>query len=66
MCYDYIDYSENPIGSEFVWRNLKNQYRMLKYSGDMDGCVPTIGTLNWINALGRDVLEDWRAWFTGD
>ena len=66
MCFDEIDYSENPVGSEFVWREYKNQFRMLKYSGDMDGCVPTIGTLNWINALGREVKEDWRPWYTGD
>lgn len=39
---------------------------MLKYSGDMDGCVPTIGTLNWINAMNRTVIEPYRPWYTGD
>lgn len=33
---------------------------MLKYSGDMDASVPTLGTLNWINALGRDTKKEWR------
>jgi carboxypeptidase C (cathepsin A) len=65
MCAD-IDYSENEIGSQWVWEQLKGKYRMLKFSGDMDGCVPTIGTLNWINAMGRDILEPYRPWYTGD
>jgi serine carboxypeptidase-like clade 1 len=65
MCAD-IDYSENEIGSQWVWEKLKGKYRMLKYSGDMDACVSTIGTLNWINAMERDIIEPYRPWYTGD
>jgi serine carboxypeptidase-like clade 2 len=39
---------------------------MLKFSGDTDGVVPTTGTINWINSLGREVLEDWRPYYTPD
>ena len=36
---------------------------MMKYSGDKDGCVPTIGSLGWIQSLGRSINSDWRPWF---
>jgi carboxypeptidase C (cathepsin A) len=39
---------------------------MMKFSGDKDGCVPTIGTLGWINSLERTITTDWRAWFLED
>ena len=47
-------------GSQWIWEDLKGKYRMLKFSGDIDGVVPTTGSIGWINALGRDVLSDWR------
>lgn len=39
---------------------------MLKYSGDTDGAVPLIGTRNWINSMGREVLEAWRPFYVQD
>lgn len=36
---------------------------MLFYSGDKDGSVPTIGSVGWINAMNRTVVEPWRAWW---
>ena len=36
---------------------------MMKYSGDKDGSVPTIGSLGWIQSLGRTINADWRAWY---
>lgn len=33
---------------------------MLKYSGDVDGSVPTIGTRGWINTTGWEVTEAYR------
>jgi hypothetical protein len=35
---------------------------MLKFSGDQDGAVPTIGTIGWINSLGWETKEPWKAW----
>ena len=36
---------------------------MLKFSGDVDGAVPTTGTLGWIRSMNRTVLEKWRPYF---
>lgn len=40
---------------------------MLKFSGDFDGAVPTLGTQRWIkNELGWPVLERWRPYYFND
>lgn len=39
---------------------------MLKYSGDTDGSVPTVGTLNWIKDLKWTVAEAWRPYYVTD
>jgi len=55
-----------PEGSIWIYSLLKGKYRILKYSGDTDGVVPTYGTRRWIKNLGWTVLEKWRAWYTND
>jgi len=46
--------------SQFVYEYLKGKgIRMLTFSGDKDGSVPTIGTENWINAMAWDTSKDW-------
>lgn len=62
LCSD-IDYDSLQIGSQWIWESLKGKYRMLKFSGDTDGAVPTKGTLRWIDTLNRPVTEDWRPYF---
>lgn len=37
---------------------------MLHFSGDTDGAVATIGTENWINTLGWDVITEWTPYNT--
>jgi carboxypeptidase C (cathepsin A) len=59
-CKNGIDYTMFAKGSQWIWEELKGKYRMLKFSGDIDACVPTTGSLGWINALGWDVKEAWR------
>jgi len=59
-CSD-INYTEQPRGSQFVYEELKGKIRMLHYSGDKDGVVPTYGTLEWINNLNRDEVAPWTA-----
>ena len=49
-------------GSKWAYISLKGKYRMLHYSGDVDGAVPTYGTLAWIETLGWEVKEGWRAY----
>jgi len=45
---------------------IKNSYKILVYSGDTDGAVPTIGTIRWIQQLRTDMglktLKSWSSW----
>ena len=41
------------------------RYRLVIYSGDVDGCVPYVGTEEWTSGLGFPVIEEWRAWSAG-
>lgn len=47
-----IEYTRDPNGSQWIYEALQGKYRMLHYSGDTDGAVPTLGTQNWIATLG--------------
>lgn len=38
--------------------------RILFYSGDTDGAVPTYGTKQWIEKLGWKNTTDWMPWIT--
>jgi len=60
-----IDYTQQQRGSQWVYEKLQGQYRILKYSGDTDGAVPTYGTLGWINELNWNITEQWRPYFLG-
>lgn len=62
-------YTMNPIGSQWIWEELlanTDGIRMIKYSGDKDSSVPTIGTEGWINALNLPVEKDWNYYALGD
>ena len=63
-CTNRISYHELDECSLWIYPILKNQVRILKYSGDTDGAVPTYGTKEWIKMLNWDVLEAWRPWYT--
>lgn len=65
MCKDDFNYTMFENATQSIWDtdSLYNNYRMMKYSGDKDGCVPTIGSLGWILSLERTVTADWRAWY---
>ena len=41
---------------------MRNQIKILFYSGDTDGAVNTYGSRRWIKRLGWTIKEDWRAW----
>ena len=60
------NYTMFEKGSQWIWEDLKGKYRMLKFSGDIDACVPTDGSLGWIRALGRQVIKPWRQYQVGD
>jgi hypothetical protein len=39
-------------------------YKLMHYSGDTDGVVPTWGTRLWIESLGWKTTQDWQPWTT--
>lgn len=56
-----------PEGSFWIYPLLKaNGYKILVYSGDTDGAVPTYGTQRWINDLNWKVKKDWSPWYSTD
>merc|ERR1719174_527884 len=48
-----------------LYKELAQKYRVTIYSGDVDMCVPYVGTEEWTSALGFEVLEPWRPWQAG-
>jgi len=64
QCTRSIGYHELDECSLWIYTILQHQTRILKYSGDTDGAVPTYGTKEWIKGLNWPVLEEWRPWFT--
>ena len=66
QCNDdvYMSYKEGD--SIFFYQEFMEKYPNLRvwfFSGDADACVPTLGTLRWINKLGLKVEIEWRKWF---
>jgi serine carboxypeptidase-like clade 1 len=39
---------------------------MLKFSGDTDGAVPTLGSQKWIAELNWTINEEWRPYYVLD
>ena len=58
LCTSEINYVIQPKGSQWIYEKLQGKIRMLHYSGDTDGAVPTIGTENWIASLGWATTTD--------
>lgn len=68
MCAN-INYTPNPNASYWIYPHMiQKGYRILVYSGDSDGSVPTIGTIRWIEQLQADLglktLVSHRTWST--
>lgn len=59
-------YIDEPRGSQWAYEELAGKIRMLHYSGDTDGSVPTIGTRAWIDSLGWNTTEAWRPFFVDE
>ena len=58
------NYVRGTKGSQWVYEALKGKYRMLHFSGDTDGAVPTIGTEHWIADMNWPVEKDWAQYNT--
>jgi len=65
MCnsYDWFQYEMLKIGSQWIYESLKGKMRMLHFSGDIDGAVPTEGTYAWIQEMNPAVIEDLRPYY---
>lgn len=55
-----LNYQMQTEGSIWIYPVLRNKYRIMIYSGDTDGCVPTYGTKEWIEELGWEKTQAWR------
>lgn len=55
MCSN-INYTANPIASYWIYPHMISKgYKILVYSGDTDGSVPTEGTMRWIKTLASEI-----------
>mmetsp|Transcript_26636 Transcript_26636/g.23601 ORF Transcript_26636/g.23601 Transcript_26636/m.23601 type:complete len:173 (-) Transcript_26636:193-711(-) len=55
MCAN-INYTPSQNASYWIYPHMISKgYKILVYSGDTDGSVPTEGTMKWIRALASDI-----------
>lgn len=59
-----MKYDKTATDLRPLYADLMQQYQMLIYSGDTDGCVPYVGTEAWTRDLGYSVVADWHQWFS--
>jgi hypothetical protein len=52
-----FSYTSQEEGSIWIYPILRGKYRILFYSGDTDGAVPTYGSRLWINNLNWKINE---------
>ena len=68
-CNNTIKYTMGTAGTIGLYQNYfpGKGLKVLHYSGDTDGVVATLGTLNWITkTLQATVTEEWAPWYTPD
>jgi len=65
-CTGNITFKMQQEASEWIYTVLKTSgsMRMMHYSGDTDGVLPTYGTKSWIEGLGWDKIGNYTAWVT--
>ena len=60
--FDQYDGEESyPLYKDVL---LKHDIKIWHFSGDGDMCIPTIGTLYWMDKLGLNITTQWRQWHT--
>ncbi|KAE8008144.1 hypothetical protein FH972_004684 [Carpinus fangiana] len=63
-CNASLSYTDDVFSVLNYHQNLiKEGYRMLIYSGDLDMVIPYVGTHAWIKSLNLTVSEEWEPWF---
>lgn len=67
LCTDRIRYSSGEKASYWIYPILKeNNIRVLHFSGNADGAVPTQGTRDWINSLGWKITKRYAPFYIED
>ena len=61
-----LEYHPEPEASKWIYQLLRNKIKILFYSGDTDGALPTVGSKNWIKSLGWSRVNDTRPWYTNE
>lgn len=61
-CSSTLQYYPQPEASIWIYKVLQNKYKIMFYSGDTDGALPTAGTRQWIKGLNWDKTEEWKPW----
>jgi carboxypeptidase C (cathepsin A) len=67
MCSDTVqeNYHLQLEASLWIYKvMMQYNYKILFFSGDTDGAVPTYGSRRWIESLELSVKEKWRKWVT--
>ena len=66
MCWgSQFTYNLQNEASMWIYPILKGAgYKLMFYSGDTDGAVPTYGTKRWLQELNWPVKKAWRPWLT--
>jgi serine carboxypeptidase-like clade 2 len=68
MCTDRIQYSDDDVVASMLplhrrlMAHAPQPLRVLIYSGDIDGIVPTAGSRAWIESLDLPEAAHWRPW----
>eukprot|EP00054_Salpingoeca_dolichothecata_P015795 m.91549 g.91549 ORF g.91549 m.91549 type:complete len:465 (-) comp21661_c0_seq1:64-1458(-) len=60
----HMQYRETAPDLRPLYKELANKYRILIYSGSVDGCVPFVGSEEWTRSLGFKISKDWHPWHT--
>jgi len=66
ICSNKVIYNKLYPSVVGAYEVLTQHYRVLVYSGDSDGAVPYLGTIEWIEAFegNKTPIKDWVAWST--
>jgi serine carboxypeptidase-like clade 1 len=62
-CSDTVIYESGHNASEWIYPLMRHKYRILHYSGDTDGAVPTEGTQTWMHQMGWEITDPWRPYY---
>lgn len=61
-----LEYHSYPEASKWIYSVLRNKIKIMFYSGDTDGALPTYGTKKWIQSLKWEKTTPIYQWFTDD